>query len=86
MITKFIANFILVNTLWCHVCDLILRQQDVFDGPARDDNQRLLRMRIAYLLQYLLPGSSGLVLGNAPYDSDTFDARASAFRYPDVNG
>jgi hypothetical protein len=42
--------------------------------------------RLSVRFYSLLPGSSGLVLGNAPYDPDTFDARASAFCYPDVHG
>jgi hypothetical protein len=48
-------------------------------SSAQDD-------RLSVRFYSLLPGSSGLVLGIAPYDPDTFDARASAFRYPDVNG
>ena len=48
-------------------------------SSAQDD-------RLSVRFYSLLPGSSGLVLGIAPYDPDTFDAHASAFRYPDVNG
>jgi hypothetical protein len=42
--------------------------------------------RLSVRFYSLLPGSSGLVLGTVPYDSSTFDSRASAFLYPDVNG
>jgi hypothetical protein len=42
--------------------------------------------RLSVRFYSLLPGSAGLVLGTTPHDSTTFDARASAFLYPNLNG
>jgi hypothetical protein len=41
--------------------------------------------RLSVRFYSLLHGSAGLVFGPAPYDSTTFNARASAFLYPNAN-
>ena len=46
-------------------------------SSAQDD-------RLSARYYSLVHGSAGLVLGTVPYDSTTFDARASAFLYPDA--
>jgi hypothetical protein len=46
-------------------------------SSAQDD-------RLSVRFYSLVHGSAGLVLGTALYDSTTFDARASAFLYPDA--
>jgi hypothetical protein len=48
-------------------------------SSAQDD-------RLSVRFYSLVHGSAGLVLGTALYDPTTFDARASAFLYPDVIG
>jgi hypothetical protein len=48
-------------------------------SSAQDD-------RLSVRFYSLVHGSAGLVLGNALYDPTSFDARASAFLYPDLIG